>query len=354
VTPVLRGRCMECGCVFLASEAEQHVDDTPTLELDIPAVSAAAVAPAIPAAPAQPRARASRPQPSRTGRLEKKQALEEMRSRSLFAELKTILRYPLVDPVAYLAMAVFVAVFSGAALLTTDLIHEFAVAFSAGVLMAYAFTALIRVSDGNLKNYMPNISDIEDLTTPLSLAFSSFLASFGPFLIVIYLNQSSLPFAGPTPVVERPEIAYPVSPETAPQEAPAPQEMQRQYERLLRPPEPRISPVVMFLLGLTFLWGLFYAPAAMIAAGVNREFAAPLNFGLGLSAVLCMGRGYLEVLAIFIPLVLVQSALGWILRMIPGVGFFFAAFTDAYLWLCIGCTLGLGLFKHSEELGLKT
>jgi hypothetical protein len=46
-----------------------------------------------------------------------------------------------------------------------------------------------------------------------------------------------------------------------------------------------------------------------------------------------------------------QWALGYGLDQIPIAGGIVRAFTDAYAWLAIACTLGLAVFKKATALG---
>lgn len=405
MTPTLRGRCSECQTVFLASEAEQRVENVPEQEVEAP------LTPLVPLAGHSPLA--SRPLP-RDGRFDfvclgcgkglkrqetksvqrvvlclacggicekhseilKKQALEEMRDRSLFAELKTIITYPWVNPSAFLAMALFVGLFHGMAMIGMGIVVPLAMVFSQGVVMAYAFTAMTRVCDGNLKNYMPDLTDLDDLIGPLWLSLSCVIAIFAPLFIVAYFHWHAIPVLLKGPSAEPPKATSSVRPAHVPREQviidnvrrhleETPPTSEKEGERFsehdFRPPKERIAEAASranagkagFYLFLALLWGIFYAPAAMIAAGVTRSFWAPLNILLGVGTMLRMGKGYLAVLAIFIPLVLVQGFLGGVVQEVPGIGWLLKASVDAYFWLCIGCTLGFGLFKHAEELGLK-
>jgi predicted Zn finger-like uncharacterized protein len=107
----------------------------------------------------------------------------QQRTRSMQAELGTILAYPLVDGLAYFLLAAVVCVFVLAGKLS-----GYAVLFSKGLLMAYAFQALNMVARGNLRSYMPEISDITDLRRPVFLGFVAFLISSGPLSLLLFVG----------------------------------------------------------------------------------------------------------------------------------------------------------------------
>ena len=81
-------------------------------------------------------------------------------------ELATVFSYPFSDKMAYVLLAVFVGVFSVASSLAA-FGAGLAILLSQGLLYAYtAFTAINRVSVGDLKGFMPNVGDIGDLIQP--------------------------------------------------------------------------------------------------------------------------------------------------------------------------------------------
>ena len=120
-----------------------------------------------------------------TAEKEKAERIERQRRRPLRDELGTVLTYPLRDPVAYLMMAFVVGVFATAARIAV-MGALVGVVISTGLLYAYSFTAINRVSSGNTTNFMPDISDIWDLVKPVLLGIAAMIVSLGPLILQAY------------------------------------------------------------------------------------------------------------------------------------------------------------------------
>lgn len=289
---------------------------------------------------------------------------DRQRARSMGEEIGTILGYPFVDKVAYVLLALFtwffavVAKFGGGG---------YAVVFSQGVLMAYSFSALSKVSGGNLKHYMPDFSDISDLVTPLRLGFAALIISLGPLVAVamIAVVPSFL-----TPLVsvqavnaQEPEPESSPPPETGSEEGE--EGAQREGQETApsfeggeeRPPlteEADHAPLwVIPAVLLALLWKVVYTPVALIVAGVTRSFWQTLNPILGAATIFRMGGTYWAAAAIYTVIVAIQWAVSYPLRMVPVGGSLVIGFIDAYVYLAIGCTLGLAVFKKAKELDLE-
>jgi hypothetical protein len=235
-----------------------------------------------------------------------------LRARPLLGEIETIVRYPLTDPTAFVLLSVVVGVMG-----VLSGLSSYALLFSQGILMAYAFTALMRVANGRLQGYMPDIADAMDLVVPLRLGFAAFVASSWPLILLVLLFPDARLLGSP------PEGAEPT------------------------------GAGVASLLALGYLWKLVYSPVALIVAAVSRSLVQTLNPLVGFGAILRMGPVYFQAMLLYGAIVLAQSILDLPLFFLPIVGGLLSGFVDSYANLCIGCTLGLAVFKRAPELELE-
>jgi len=242
---------------------------------------------------------------------EEEEARASLRARPLVEDLQTIVAYPLSDPTAYVMLSIVVGFFG-----MLSGLSGYAVLFSQGVLMAYAFTALIRVSNGVLEGYMPDIGDLTDLVVPMRLGFVAFLASSWPLILIALLAPGAALFGAP--------------PEGEP-----------------------TSAGVKLLLVLALLWKLVYSPVALTVAGISRSMLQTLNPLVGAGAIARMGPLYWQAMGIYAVLAVAQWVVDWPLGYIPILGSILQGFVDSYANLCIGCVLGLAVFKKARELGLE-
>src|SRR5688572_11938564 len=111
-----------------------------------------------------------------TSQYGQKQETASQRDRSMAADLGLIAVYPFRDPLGFALLALFTWAFS-----------YFAAFFGQGVLMLYTFHALTRVSNGDLKSFMPDVTDPTELMQPARLAFAAFVISTGPLIAVTLL-----------------------------------------------------------------------------------------------------------------------------------------------------------------------
>lgn len=243
---------------------------------------------------------------------EEGEALGRLRAVPLFDEIETIARYPLTDPTAFVLLSIVVGIFGA-----LSIFSGYALLFSGGLLMAYAFTALMRVSSGKLRGYMPDIADIMDLIVPFRLGLAAFVASSWPQILLLILFPDARLLGSP------PEGAEPT------------------------------GAGVAALLALAYLWKLVYSPVALIVAGVSRSVLQTLNPLVGFGAILQMGPLYAQVMAVYAALAVGQAILDFPLSFLPIVGGILSGFVDSYANLCIGCALGLAVFKKARELGLE-
>ena len=313
-----------------------------------------------------------------------REALDRQRATSLFAEMPTIFRYPLSDPTALVLLAVVVWVFT--------VMRAFAFGFivagaclllSQGLLMAYAFNALVKVSNGQMQGFMPEISDIWDLATALRQSFAALLASWWPVGVAFLLAPSLLSGSGlgllavndPTPVVH----AQAPAPEDLGdgQASPAPDPVDSFLDQAgrdsegrpldlpssssiadLPQPSPARSAGVLLLFAIGVLWAIVYSPIALIVAALARDegflmgILRPLNPINGLIAIRRMESTYWQAMAIYLLIVVSELILGLLFGWIPILGGIVLALVGCYARLATGCALGLAVFKKSRELGL--
>ena len=305
-----------------------------------------------------------------------KEAKARLRARPLTDELGTVFRYPLSDGMAFVLLAVFVGVFSVAASFAVLGGAGLAILLSQGLLYAYAFTAINRVSVGDLKSFMPNVGDVSDLVQPMRVGLAALLISTGPLLLLAFLHppQEVLQAMGapsvltgepkPSPSPSLPPELQALQEEAA-AEAAEPAEGEASGEASGEEPsaqapgavaadfeEPRLPSWVVLAYVLAILWKIFYSPVALVAAAITRGFFATLNPLVGLGAIGRMGSTYWSAMGVYTVIALVEFLLVAALGMIPLAGRFLAAFVQSYTYLATGCLLGFAVFKKAPELGL--
>jgi hypothetical protein len=299
----------------------------------------------------------------KTAEKEEAERIARQRRRPLRDELGTVLSYPLRDPMAYIMMAVFVGVFSTAAKLAMfgSLIGWF---FSQGLLYAYAFTAINRVSSGNTTDFMPNIGDITDLIKTVLLGVAAMIISSGPMLVLLIVLGVGSIFALMSTGMAAEEPTYEATPMPEELEAFLLSEGMTEEEiagmregrgAVESPPSmPALGTALGALIALPFalLWKLLYSPIALIAAAISQSFFATLNPIIGVDAIRRMGSVYWEAWFIYTVIAIVGGIAGAVLGVVPFLGGFLAAFVQAYAFLSFGCLLGFAVFKRAEELGV--
>jgi hypothetical protein len=285
---------------------------------------------------------------------------DRQRARPMMDELPTILGYPLNDPLAYVMLAVFTWVFAALGKFAVLYGQMIALLFSQGVLMAYCFSALTRVSGGNLKDFMPDIGDITDLTRSLRLGATALIAGSGPLLLVALLIPGAAMLSGvKIGGQERPPAAEHMPPPLMGQDGPAAVDVSAPAE-----PEPAedteagmrllgLAATAIVFGGLALLWKVIYTPVALTVAGLSRSSMSTLNPVIGFDTIRTMGGVYWQAMGIYTVIALAEWILSLVFRLIPILGGILTAFIDAYAYLMIGCTLGLAVFKKAPELGLE-
>jgi predicted Zn finger-like uncharacterized protein len=307
-----------------------------------------------------------------------KEAEEErarMRARPLTAELGTVFGYPLSDKVGFVVLAVIVGVCSVAASIAA-FGQGIGILFSQGLLYAYAFNAINKVSAGDMKTVMPDVGDVTDLVEPMRGGVAALLVSTGPLLLLAFLHPpnevlgsmgvsapaavTGAPAPTPEPTVD-PQLQSLIdesegegaedeageeggageaggSQAAAPEEAP--------YEA------PGVPAWVFLAYALAIVWKILYSPVALVAAAISRGFLTTLNPVTGISAISSMGATYWSAMGVYTAIAVVETILVAVLGMIPLAGKFLGAFVQSYTYLAIGCLLGLAVFKKAPELGL--
>ena len=266
------------------------------------------------------------------------------RDRSMMDEVQTIVRYPLVDPVAYGMLALFTwffGLFAGFAFMMSVL--------SKGVLTWYSFNAVSRVSIGNLRDVMPEFRDLSDITHAMRLSVAALAISGGPLLLCLVLIPGAEMLTRGRSATDVPRLdavhaaqATPASPDS---EDPSPFEADRDGAVSV------FGPLALLGIVIAALWMLVYLPVALTVAALSKSILSTVNPLIGADTIKKMGSTYWQALAIYAAIVFVQLVLGWGLRHIPVAGGLAASFVDAYAALAVGCTLGMAVFKKAAELG---
>jgi hypothetical protein len=320
-----------------------------------------------------------------TAQYAQKLEMERLRQRGLFDEIRTIITYPLSDPLAYVLLAIIVWIFyMGSKVAIVG--GGYGILFSNGLMMAYAFHAVDRASNGHLKGFMPEISDISELVLPLRMGLFAMISSTWPLIVVMLISPAIMgmnllrfsDFSLREPVVyaqgetappaetpqpgagETPTYATPLAAEEtridvheARSESDAPRSMGSAAELAAR------GLGVLALLILALLWKVAYSPAALTVAAVARtagffsSMIQTLNPLVGIGVIVRMGSIYWQALAIYTVITIARFVAMALFGWIPILGSLIQTFVDTYAWLSIGCTLGLAIFKRARELGLE-
>lgn len=337
---------------------------------------------------------------------EAREERDRRRAIPLRAEMGAIFAYPFTDIVAFLILSVVVGAFLLAGAFAA-FGGGYAFLFSQGLVLSYAFTAINRVSAGQMKGFMPEISDMADLVEPVRHGLAALLISSGPLLLMVFLLPQAVPSwigggglggsplaAEPTPVPSPslpPEVQAFLQEAEARANAPAdaaealadddaasdgeegepidsavggeeggetpgqvsPDAAARAAATDDRATGPALPPWALAGgLVLALAWKLVYAPVALIAAAISRSFVSTLNPLAGIGAIRRMGSVYWEAMVLYAVLAVAETMLGWLLGLVPLAGHVLRGFVQSYSYLAIGCLLGLAVFKKAPELGL--
>lgn len=115
---------------------------------------------------------------------------------------------------------------------------------------------------------------------------------------------------------------------------------------------------------ITFIWGLFYFPAACIVAGYTRSFVAAINPLVGLDTIKRMGADYFKIFLMELLILGVFIAVGAVISIIfsafdmPGIGNLPAMAIQSMFWfylvIVFACVLGFAMFKAGDRLKLHS
>jgi len=312
-----------------------------------------------------------------TAAKEAEEAKARMRARPLTAELGTVFSYPLSDKMGFVLLAVIVGMFSVVASIAA-FGAGLAILFSQGLLYAYAFNAINKVSAGDLKTVMPNVGDVSDLVEPMRGGVAAFLISTGPLVLLAFLHP-------PAEVLGSVGVSAPSALTGAPAPTPEPT-LPPQVQELVGEPaggeeeegadgeeesaagadggraeasaeeagysDTGVPGWVLLAYLLAIVWKVLYSPVALVAAAISRGFLSTLNPVAGISAIRSMGATYWSAMGVYTGIVVVETVLVGVLGLIPLAGRFLGAFVQSYTYLSVGCLLGLAVFKKAPELGL--
>lgn len=307
----------------------------------------------------------------KTADKEEAERVARQRRRPLRHELGTVFSYPLRDPMAYIMMAIFVG-FASLGAKVGGLPGLIAIIFYYGLLYGYAFTAINRVSAGNTRDFMPEISDFFGLVKPVLLGLAAMIVSAGPLILLIVLGVgAALAMAsglgGAKQVFEPAGGPPPEFREMLQEQGMSEEEIaaiEEGFGTELDGGDTSLSDAgvsaaaigtgIGLLIALPFaiLWALLYTPIALIAAAISQSFFATLNPITGLDAIRRMGSVYWEAWIVYTGIAIVGGIIGAIVGLVPLLGSFLGAFVQAYSFLCFGCLLGFAVYKKAEELGV--
>jgi len=124
----------------------------------------------------------------------------------------------------------------------------------------------------------------------------------------------------------------------------------------------RLAAPLVVIGAITFLWGLFFFPAACAVAGYTRSFMATVNPFVGLDTIKRLGADYAKILLMGFFLLIVSGVVGAFFGLIfspfdlPGMGNLvakgFSSMVTFYLSVVFACVIGYALFKNSDKLHL--
>ena len=122
----------------------------------------------------------------------------------------------------------------------------------------------------------------------------------------------------------------------------------------------RLAAPLVVVGAITFLWGLFFFPAACAVAGYTRSFMATVNPLVGLDTIKRLGADYVKILLMGFVLLLVSGIFGVFFGLLfspfdlPGMGNLvakgFSSVVTFYLSVVFACVIGYALFKNSDNL----
>lgn len=126
----------------------------------------------------------------------------------------------------------------------------------------------------------------------------------------------------------------------------------------------KLSPPIVVIGFITFLWGMFYFPAACAVAGYTQSFGATVDPRVGLDTIKRLGADYAKVLFMAFIMLVAFGAVSAVLSFVfaafdmPGFGNLPAKALESIVWfylvIVFACLLGFMIFKSSDRLRLLT
>ena len=124
----------------------------------------------------------------------------------------------------------------------------------------------------------------------------------------------------------------------------------------------RLAAPLVVIGAITFLWGLFYFPAACAVAGYSRSFIATINPMVGLDTIKRLGGSYFKILLMGLCILIFSAILNGLAAVLfspfdlPKLGNVPAKVVGSiftfYFSIVFSCILGLAMYKASDRLKL--
>ncbi len=139
-------------------------------------------------------------------------------------------------------------------------------------------------------------------------------------------------------------------------------DQEQQYARMFSGTLGLAAPLVI-LGAITFLWGIFYFPAACAVAGYSRSFMATVNPMVGIDTIRRLGFSYVKILLMWVCILIATIIVSYLLQLVfsplnlPQFGNIPAkaigSFFGFYFSVVFSCVLGFALFKAADRLKLS-
>ena len=136
---------------------------------------------------------------------------------------------------------------------------------------------------------------------------------------------------------------------------------EQQYSQMLSGMLRLAAPLVIFG-AITFLWGLFYFPAACAVAGYSRSFMATINPLVGLDTIKRLGGSYVKILLMGLCILIISGMISVFLSLLfspldlPKMGNLPAkaigSLSTFYFSVVFSCIIGFALYKAADRLKL--
>jgi hypothetical protein len=272
---------------------------------------------------------------------EGEQERKRQRQRSLMEEIEVIARYPVREPIAFAVLAAVSGLLAFCSRFGSVL-EIVGIVLSQLALFACCCYAMSRVASGDLKGFNPPLDDLQGLVPSLTLGLGALVVSTGPLLLILFWSGISVArsFVADAPTVA-PTMAVAHAATDAGEDGEAVEGPRLEGGALL---------LATLLLIPAILWKIVYTPVALVVAARSRSLLSTLNPAVGFDTVKKMGPVSWQAILICSVLAFVQWFLNFVLSWLWIPGGMVGSFVSAYVYLAIGCTLGLAVFKKAPEL----